>query len=84
MSDIVEYSTPPNTMEPVGPYSHIAKVGDFITIGAVAGVDPATGRLVGPDITSQTLQTLEAFELRSHRSAPTSAMSITSTSFSRI
>lgn len=63
MSGKVEYSTPPNTMVPIGPYSHIAKVGDFITIGAVAGVDPATGRLVGPDITSQTLQILEAFEL---------------------
>ncbi|MBL6600223.1 MAG: RidA family protein [Alphaproteobacteria bacterium] len=59
----VEYSTPPNTMAPIGPYSHIAKVGDFITIGAVAGVDPATGRLVGPDIASQTRQILEAFEL---------------------
>lgn len=63
MSGKIELSTPPNTMEPLGPYSHIAKVGDFIAIGATAGVDPATGSLAGPDITSQTLQILDAFEV---------------------
>ncbi len=59
----IEYSTPPNTMQPIGPYSHIAKVGEFITIGATAGVDPTTGKLIGPDIASQTLQILDAFEV---------------------
>lgn len=63
MSGKVEYSTPPNSMRPIGPYSHIAKVGEFITIGATAGVDPTTGKLTGPDITSQTLQILDAFEV---------------------
>jgi len=63
MARKVELSTPGGTMEPVGPYSHIAKVGDFITIGAVAGVDPATGELAGRDITSQTLQILDALDL---------------------
>ena len=63
MSGKVEHLTPPNTMKPLGPYSHIAKVGDFIAIGATAGVDPGTGRLAGPDITSQTLQILDAFEV---------------------
>jgi len=57
----VETSTPENTMTPVGPYSHIAKVGQFITIGATAGVDPATGVLAGPDIGTQTKQILDAF-----------------------
>lgn len=57
----VETSTPENTMTPVGPYSHIAKVGNFITIGATAGVDPATGALAGPDIGTQTKQILDAF-----------------------
>ena len=61
MSSDVEKFTPANTMTPVGPYSHIAKVGPFITIGAVAGVDPATGALAGPDIESQTRQILDAF-----------------------
>ncbi len=59
----VEFFTPANTMTPVGPYSHIAKVGHFITIGATAGVDPATGDLAGPDIGSQTKQILEAFDI---------------------
>ncbi len=57
----VETFTPENTMTPVGPYSHIAKVGQFITIGATAGVDPATGVLAGPDVGTQTKQILEAF-----------------------
>ena len=59
----VQTSTPPNTMTPIGPYSHIAKVGGFITIGGTAGVDPQTGVLAGPDITAQTVQILNAFEI---------------------
>lgn len=62
MTPSVEHSTPPDTMNPIGPYSHIAKVGDFITIGAVAGVSPETGELCGPDIASQTTQVLEGLE----------------------
>lgn len=49
-------------MAPIGPYSHIAKAGQFIAVGAVAGVDPATGELAGSDVTSQTRQIIEAFE----------------------
>lgn len=63
MPQKVEYSTPPNTMKPIGPYSHIAKTGDFIAIGATAGVNPATGHLAGQDVSSQTLQILDAFEI---------------------
>lgn len=63
MPQKVQYTTPPNTMKPIGPYSHIAKTGEFIAIGATAGVDPATGRLVGQDISSQTQQILNAFEI---------------------
>ncbi len=63
MSSIVEWVTPAGTMALIGPYSHVAKVGQFITIGATAGVDPATGDLVGPDVASQTRQILEAFEI---------------------
>jgi len=57
----IETSTPEDTMKPVGPYSHIAKVGQFITIGATAGVNHTTGELAGPDISSQTKQILDAF-----------------------
>lgn len=63
MSGEVQYFTPRNTMKPIGPYSHIAKVGGCITIGATAGVDPATGQIAGTDITTQTLQILNAFEM---------------------
>lgn len=59
----VETSTPAGTMTPIGPYSHIAKVGDFITIGGTAGVDPVTGALAGPDVASQTRQILDAFDV---------------------
>jgi 2-iminobutanoate/2-iminopropanoate deaminase len=56
----VETSTPANTPAPIGPYNHVAKVGAFITIGATAGVDPATGQLAGPDVESQTRQILDS------------------------
>jgi 2-iminobutanoate/2-iminopropanoate deaminase len=42
MKSRVETLTPPNTPTPIGPYSHIAKVGEHIWIGGTAGVDPAT------------------------------------------
>jgi 2-iminobutanoate/2-iminopropanoate deaminase len=57
----VETITPPNTPVPIGPYSHVARVGDAITIGGTAGVDPATGQLAGPDVASQTRQILRNF-----------------------
>ena len=61
MAAKVETSTPPNTPIPIGPYNHIAKVGQFITIGGTAGVDPATGRLAGADVYAQTKQILASF-----------------------
>ncbi len=63
MSLKVEWSTPANTMAPIGPYSHVSIAGQFITIGATAGVDPATGELVGPGVAAQTKQILDAFEV---------------------
>src|SRR5438552_14606006 len=59
----VETNTPPNTPEPIGPYSHIAKVGSWIAIGGTAGVDPATGNLAGPDVQAQTRQILDSFRV---------------------
>ncbi len=59
----VEMSTPPGTPTPIGPYSHVAKVGQWITIGGTAGVDPATGQLAGPDVGSQTAQILDSFRV---------------------
>ena len=62
MSPSVDLSTPPNTMQPIGPYSHVARVGPFITIGGAAGVDPRTGKLAGTDVASQTRQILAMFD----------------------
>ena len=56
----VETSTPPNTPTPIGPYSHIARVGSTIAIGGVAGVDPATGEPAGPDVGTQTRMILDS------------------------
>ena len=63
MSNKVEVSTPPNTPAPIGPYSHIAKVGQFITIGGTAAFDPATGELVGQDAFSQATRILQSFRV---------------------
>lgn len=63
MSPKVETSTPPNTPTPIGPYNHIAKVGDFITIGGTAGVNPATGQLAGEDVFTQASQILDSFKV---------------------
>jgi 2-iminobutanoate/2-iminopropanoate deaminase len=57
----VETSTPSNAPAPIGPYSHVAVVGSFITIGGLAGVNPRTGQLAGSDIRSQTTQILGNF-----------------------
>jgi 2-iminobutanoate/2-iminopropanoate deaminase len=58
----VETFTPPGTPAPIGPYSHIAKVGSSITIGGLAGFDPATGAMAGADIATQTRQILQSFK----------------------
>ena len=63
MTNIVETSTPPNTPIPIGPYSHIAKVGPFISIGGTAGVNPATGELAGHDVYAQARQILQSFAI---------------------
>lgn len=63
MTNTVETSTPENTPKPIGPYSHIAKVGPFISIGGTAGVDPASGQLAGPEVYAQAKQILESFRV---------------------
>lgn len=59
----VKTSIPANTPTPIGPYSHLAVVGEFITIGGTAGFDPATGQLAGPDAYLQTKQILDSFKV---------------------
>jgi 2-iminobutanoate/2-iminopropanoate deaminase len=55
----VTTTTPTNTPTPIGPYSHVARVGQFIAIGGTAGVDPATGVLAGDDVEAQTRQIID-------------------------
>jgi 2-iminobutanoate/2-iminopropanoate deaminase len=57
----VETSTPAGTPVPIGPYNHIAKVGQFIAVGGTAGFDPATGLLAGPGAYAQAKQILASF-----------------------
>lgn len=63
MTNTVETLTPANTPKPIGPYNHVAKVGQFISIGGTAGVNPATGELAGLDVYSQTRQILASFQV---------------------
>jgi 2-iminobutanoate/2-iminopropanoate deaminase len=63
MTHTVETFTPENTPTPIGPYNHIAKVGQFITIGGTAGVDPSSGQLAGSNVYSQAKQILQSFEV---------------------
>ena len=62
MGRSVENFTLPQLMTPIGPYSHYTKAGDFISMSAIAGVDPATGKLAGDDVESQTAEILKAFK----------------------
>ena len=57
----VETSTPPGTPAPIGPYSHVTRVGGHITIGGTAGFDPVTGELAGADVASQAARILDSF-----------------------
>jgi 2-iminobutanoate/2-iminopropanoate deaminase len=51
-SKVATFTTPKS----IGPYNHIAKVGQFISIGDTAGVDPASGQLAGSNVYLQTKQ----------------------------
>ena len=48
--------------QPIGPYSQAIRVGGLIFLSGQVGLDPATGKLVGEDIESQTRQALKNLE----------------------
>jgi 2-iminobutanoate/2-iminopropanoate deaminase len=62
MARKVETLRPPNTPAPLGPYSHIIRAGSFVSISAIAGMNPANGELVGSDAYSQAKQILALFD----------------------
>ena len=47
-----------NAPQPVGPYSQGTTVDGFLFVSGQGAIDPKTGQLVGPDIETQTRQTL--------------------------
>ena len=47
---------------PVGAYSPAVRAGDFVFVSGQVPRDPATGQLVGDDITSQTKQVMRNVE----------------------
>ena len=63
MGHSLQTFTPSNLPQPLGPYSHIARAGQLVTISAIAGMDPETGKLVGQDAYSQAKQILRLCEL---------------------
>jgi 2-iminobutanoate/2-iminopropanoate deaminase len=59
----IETVTPKNMFEPIGPYSHLAKAGPYITISATPGVDPITSQMAGTDAYSQSKQIIKNFSV---------------------
>lgn len=59
----VETFIPLNTPDPIGPYSHVAKTGSFISISGTAGINPATGDFAGPDAYAQARQIVASFKV---------------------
>jgi 2-iminobutanoate/2-iminopropanoate deaminase len=49
----------PGSPRPIGPYSVGVRMGSLLYTAGMAGVDPATGKLVGGGIESETRRTLE-------------------------
>lgn len=47
---------------PIGPYSQSVRIGRLVHAAGQGADDPATGRLAGPDITTQTRQCLSNLE----------------------
>ncbi len=59
----LELFIPQNTPKPIGPYNHVCKAGNLITIGGVAGVDSSTGNLAGDTVYLQAKQILNSFKV---------------------
>jgi 2-iminobutanoate/2-iminopropanoate deaminase len=59
----IETFSPSSMFEPIGPYDHVARAGNFIMISATPGIDGATGDFTGPDAYSQAKQIVKNFRL---------------------
>jgi 2-iminobutanoate/2-iminopropanoate deaminase len=47
---------------PIGPYSQAIRAGNMVFLSGQLGLDPATGKLVGPDVAAQTRAILTHIE----------------------
>ena len=43
----------------IGPYSQAVRAGQFVFCSGQIGIDPATGKLIGVDVESQTTQVMQ-------------------------
>jgi len=50
---------PAKSAPAVGPYNHAVRIGDLLFCAGQIPIDPATGNLVGGDITTQTERVLQ-------------------------
>ena len=57
-----EASVTSDAPAPIGPYSQSVRIGRLVHAAGQGADDPATGRLAGPDITTQTRQCLSNVE----------------------
>jgi len=56
------FTYPPALVPPVGPYSHVSRVGDLVYLAGQTGID-ASGAPVGTDVASQAAQAMENVRL---------------------
>jgi len=56
------FTNPPALVPPVGPYSHVSRVGDLVYLAGQTGID-ASGAPVGTDVASQAAQAMENVRL---------------------
>ena len=56
MKEIIKSEAAPN---PIGPYSHAVKAGNFIFLSGQVGVNPSTGELIKDDIKKEATQVME-------------------------
>ena len=54
----MELINAPGAPAAIGPYSHAVKAGDLLFVSGQVPFDPATGDVVGADISTQTAQAL--------------------------
>lgn len=51
---------------PIAPYSQAVRIENTIAVAGQAGVDPATAKVVEPDVAAQTIQTFKNIEAILH------------------